>query len=79
METRISSAKKEVIIGKELPTVLIGERINPTGKKKLAESLVAGNMDVVREIALAQAQAGADILDINVGTAGVDEAALLPR
>jgi len=79
METRISSATKEVIIGNERPTVLIGERINPTGKKKLAESLVQGDMSVVREMALAQAQDGADILDINVGTAGIDEVALLPQ
>ena len=79
METRISSAKKEVIIGDDRPTVLIGERINPTGKKKLAESLVAGNLDIVRAMALAQAEAGADILDINVGTAGVNEISLLPQ
>ena len=79
METRVSSPKKEVIIGDEQPTVLIGERINPAGKKKLAEALKVGELEIVRREALAQAQAGADILDVNVGTFGVDEVALLPR
>jgi len=79
METRVSSATSEVIIGYDRPTVLIGERINPTGKKKLAEALKAGNLEVVRNEALAQAQAGADILDINVSIFGVDEVTLLPQ
>lgn len=79
METRVSSPGKEVVIGDSRPTVLIGERINPTGKKKLAESLKAGDLEIVRREALAQVQAGADILDVNVGTFGVDEVALLPR
>ena len=79
MQTRLSSPKKEVIIGDDQPTVLIGERINPTGKKKLAEALKAGDLEIVRQEALAQVQAGADILDVNVGTFGVDEVALLPK
>jgi 5-methyltetrahydrofolate--homocysteine methyltransferase len=79
MDTRVASPTKEVIIGDNRPTVLIGERINPAGKKKLAESLQAGSLDVVRAEALAQVQAGADILDVNVGTFGVDEVALLPQ
>lgn len=79
METRVSSPGKEVVIGDSWPTVLIGERINPTGKKKLAEGLKAGDLEIVRSEAVAQVQAGADILDVNVGTFGVDEAALLPR
>ena len=79
METKVSSPSKEVIIGDSRSTVLIGERINPAGKKKLAEALKAGDLDVVRKEALAQVQAGADILDVNVGTFGVDEVALLPR
>jgi len=79
VETRISSATKEVLIGNEQPTVLIGERINPTGKKKLAEALQAGNLELVRQEALAQVQAGADILDVNVGAASVDEVTLLPQ
>jgi 5-methyltetrahydrofolate--homocysteine methyltransferase len=79
METRISSPTKEVVIGDDQPTVLIGERINPTGKKKLSEALKAGNLEIVRREALAQAQAGADIIDVNVGTFGVDEVTLLPQ
>lgn len=79
METRVSSPRKEVTIGDNQPTVLIGERINPAGKKKLAEALKAGDLEIVRREALAQVEAGADILDVNVGTFGVDEVTLLPR
>ena len=79
METRVSSPTKEVIIGDAQPTVIIGERINPAGKTKLQEALKAGNLDIVRSEALAQVQAGADILDVNVGAFGVDEVALLPQ
>jgi 5-methyltetrahydrofolate--homocysteine methyltransferase len=79
METKVSSPSTEVIIGDSQPTVLIGERINPTGKKKLAEALKAGDLDVIRKEALAQVQAGADILDVNAGAFGVDEVSLLPK
>ena len=79
METRVLSLAREVIIGGGRPTVLIGERINPTGKKRLAEALRAGDLAVAREEALAQVAAGADILDINVGATGVDEIDMLPR
>ncbi|MBA7633626.1 5-methyltetrahydrofolate:corrinoid/iron-sulfur protein co-methyltransferase [subsurface metagenome] len=79
METRISSASREVIIGDDQPTVLIGERINPAGKKKLVEALRASNLEVVRSEALAQVQVGADIIDVNVATFGVDEVTLLPQ
>jgi len=79
MRTRLSSATKEVIIGDELPTVLIGERINPTGKKKMTAALEAGDLDVVRKEALAQIEAGADVLDVNAATANTDEVTLLPK
>jgi 5-methyltetrahydrofolate--homocysteine methyltransferase len=79
METKVSSSSQEVVIGDNRPTVLIGERINPAGKKRLAEALKAGDLEIVRKEALAQVQAGADILDVNVSTFGVDEVALLPR
>jgi 5-methyltetrahydrofolate--homocysteine methyltransferase len=79
MQTTLTSATQTVIIGDEQPTRLIGERINPTGRKKLTAALVAGDLDVVRQEALAQVQAGADILDVNVGAAGVDDVAMLPR
>jgi 5-methyltetrahydrofolate--homocysteine methyltransferase len=79
METILKSAKKTVTISPEKPTVLIGERINPTGKKRLAAALGEGNLDIVRKEALAQVEAGADVLDVNVGAAGVDEVDLLPK
>jgi 5-methyltetrahydrofolate--homocysteine methyltransferase len=79
METILKSAQKMVTIGPEKPTVLIGERINPTGKKRLAAALGEGNLDIVRMEAEAQVEAGADVLDINVGAARVDEVDLLPK
>lgn len=79
METVLKSAQKTVVIGPEKPTVLIGERINPTGKKRLAAALAAGDLEIVRKEAVAQVEAGADVLDINVGAAGVDEVEILPR
>jgi 5-methyltetrahydrofolate--homocysteine methyltransferase len=79
METRVSGAKKEVIISDKRPTVLIGERINPTGKPKLAAALQAGDLEIVRQEAINQVKAGADILDVNVGSATVDEVGLLPK
>ena len=79
METKVSSATKEVVISDSRPTVLIGERLNPTGKAKLTAALQAGDMQVVQAEALAQVQAGADVLDVNVGAPGVDEVSLLPR
>ncbi len=59
--------------------VVIGERINPTGKKALAESLRAGSMAIVRQYAIEQQQAGAHLLDVNVGAPGVDAVAVLPE
>jgi len=79
METVVSSSSKEVIIGEGRPTVIIGERINPSGRKSLQEALKAGDMEMVRKDATAQAEAGADILDVNMGVFGIDEAALLSK
>ena len=79
METILKSRQKTVTISPQTPTVLIGERINPTGKKRLAAALAAGDLDIVRQEALAQVEAGADVLDVNVGAAGVDEVTLLPK
>lgn len=78
METTVRSKTREVIISPDRPTVLIGERINPTGKKALAAALQAGDMELVRREAIEQVAAGADVLDVNVGAAGVDEAQMLP-
>ncbi|MHB1342525.1 MAG: homocysteine S-methyltransferase family protein, partial [Coriobacteriia bacterium] len=66
-------------IGAGRPLALIGERINPTGKKALAESLREGSMSVVREYAVAQQHQGAHLLDVNVGTPGVDATVVLPE
>ncbi len=74
-----NSATREVVIADGQPTVLIGERINPTGKKRISEALAAGNLEIVSKEALAQVEAGADILDVNVGATSVDEVALLPQ
>ncbi len=79
IETRITSATKEVVISYEKPVVLIGERINPTGRKKLTAALEAGDLSIIRRDALRQVKAGADVLDVNVGTSGVDEVELLPE
>lgn len=79
METVIKSISKEVIISIEKPFVVIGEKINPTGRKKLAAALKEGDFEYVKQIALNQVAAGADILDVNVGVPGVDEVDLLPR
>ena len=79
METKVSSARKEVIISIDRPTVLIGERINPTGRKKLTEALKAGDLDIVEKDAVTQAEAGADIIDVNVNAPGVEDIVLLPK
>ena len=79
MKTVLKGTGKKVVIGDDRPTVILGERINPTGKKKLATSLVAGDLELVRQEALDQVEAGADLLDVNVGAAGVNEADLLPK
>ena len=79
MKTILKSAQKTVVISPERPTVLIGERINPTGRKRLSAALEEGSLEIVRLEAEAQVQAGADVLDVNVGVITVDEVALLPR
>jgi 5-methyltetrahydrofolate--homocysteine methyltransferase len=79
VETILSSATKEVIISDGGPTMLVGERINATGKQKLSAALKAGDMGFIREEALAQVQVGADIIDLNVCIAGYDESVLLPQ
>ena len=78
METILRSKSREVIIGPDQPTRIIGERINPTGKKLLAESLAKGDMSRVKRLAEEQVAAGAAILDVNVGAAGVNEVEVLP-
>ncbi len=79
METILKGLGQQVVIGRDRPTVIIGERINPTGKRRLAAALTAGDLSVVREEALKQVDAGAHVLDVNVGAAGVDEVDILPK
>jgi 5-methyltetrahydrofolate--homocysteine methyltransferase len=76
-ETIISSRTKSVIISPDRTFKIIGERINPTGRKKLAEEMAAGNYDRVRDDAIAQVAAGAHALDVNAGIPLADEPAIM--
>ena len=75
--TTISSATREVHIGFDQPFVIIGERINPTGRKILAEEMKNGDFSRVEADALAQVAAGAHMLDVNAGIPLADEPAIL--
>jgi 5-methyltetrahydrofolate--homocysteine methyltransferase len=79
METILKGKEKEVIISPERQTRLIGEKINPTNNKLLEDALNSGRLSILRKLARVQVEAGADILDINVAAAGVDETKLLPE
>jgi 5-methyltetrahydrofolate--homocysteine methyltransferase len=79
MDTRITGSSEEVIIGYTRPTVMVGERINPSGKKKLSASLQEGSLDLACQEATSQVQAGAHALDVNVAALGVDELTMLPK
>ena len=78
MYTILKSEKKEVIIGIDKPFVIIGEKINPTGLKKLGQALVDKNMEYVKQLALRQVSWGADVLDVNVGHPQIDEVSMIP-
>jgi 5-methyltetrahydrofolate--homocysteine methyltransferase len=78
-DTVISSATKEVVIGFDRPFVIIGERINPTGRKILAAEMAAGDFSRVEADARAQIEAGAHMLDVNAGIPLADEPAILAR
>ena len=79
METIISSKTRTVIIGPERPFTIIGERINPTGRKLLAREMAADNYDRVIKDAVAQVEAGAHMLDVNAGIPLADEPAILAK
>ena len=79
METILKSEQKEVKISFDSPFTIIGEKINPTGRKKLAAALKEGDYDYVRNLAIRQVEMGANILDVNVGVPGIDEVAVLPK
>ncbi|MDH4312922.1 MAG: dihydropteroate synthase, partial [Gammaproteobacteria bacterium] len=78
-DTVISSATREIVIGFDRPFVIIGERINPTGRKLLAAEMAAGDFSRVEADALAQVAAGAHMLDVNAGIPLADEPAILAR
>jgi 5-methyltetrahydrofolate--homocysteine methyltransferase len=77
VDTVLSSRTREVVVSIDRPFVIIGERINPTGRKVLAAEMKDGRMDRVRLDAIAQAAAGAHMLDVNAGIPAADEPALL--
>jgi 5-methyltetrahydrofolate--homocysteine methyltransferase len=77
METKLSLKDKTITISPEHPFVMIGERINPTRRKKLAATMEQGDFSMVQEDARAQVEAGAQVLDVNAGIPGADEPALL--
>jgi 5-methyltetrahydrofolate--homocysteine methyltransferase len=79
MKTTLRSQTKEIVIDTDGPFVIIGEKINPTGRKKLAAQLKERNFDYVRDLAIKQVATGADLLDVNVGVPGEDEVVLLPE
>lgn len=80
METKVvSPLGKEVIIGDNLPAILIGERINPFGKGPIKEGILSGNMEPIVKMALQQVEDGADILILSVAAFGIDEKAVLPK
>ena len=76
-DTILSSASREVALGFERPFVIIGERINPTGRKALAEEMAAGDFSTVVADTTAQVEAGAQMLDVNAGIPLADEPAIL--
>jgi 5-methyltetrahydrofolate--homocysteine methyltransferase len=78
-ETVLRSATKEVVIGHDRPFCLIGERINPTGRKIFQEQLRAGDLSAIERDIAAQVAGGADVLDVNMGVPLTDEADLLAR
>ncbi len=79
MHTILKSNSREVVIGADKPFVMIGEKLNPTGLKKLGQALVEQNFDYVRQLAKRQVDWGADALDVNVGQPGIDEVAMMPQ
>ncbi len=80
MKTRVvGPGGREVLFGDGLPTVLIGERINPFGKSGIKEALLAGSTEAAKREALSQVAAGADMILVNVGAFGIDETTMLPR
>ena len=79
MHSILRSATKEVVIGQDVPFVIIGERINPTGRKKFQEQLRAGDLSQIEIDVQQQVDGGADVLDVNMGVPLTDEPELLSK
>jgi len=79
MHTVLTSPGKTVTIGHDQPFCIIGERINPTGRKKFQEQLRAGDLSAIEKDVAAQVAGGADVLDVNMGVPLTDEPELLRK
>ncbi|HHY38431.1 MAG TPA: dihydropteroate synthase [Clostridia bacterium] len=79
LQTTLSLRDVTHVIGPDRPTTIIGERINPTGRKALSTELEKGVFDLVRKEAISQKAAGAHVIDVNVGAGGVDDVTVLPQ
>jgi len=79
METILTGTEETVRISPDLPTVIIGEKINPTGRSWLTEQLTEGNLEALADEAVKQLEDGAHVLDVNVGAASVNEVEVLPQ
>jgi len=79
MKTVLRGRSREVYIDTDGPVIIIGESINPTRRNKLVTTLQKGNFEYILELAESQINNGADVLDVNIGFPGVDDAKLLPE
>jgi 5-methyltetrahydrofolate--homocysteine methyltransferase len=79
MQTILESATQKVIVDTDGPMVIIGEKINPTGRKKMAAALQSGDFEYLRILAQSQVEDGADVLDVNVGVPGLDDVVLMKQ
>ena len=77
MHTLLTGKTREVVVGADRPFVMIGEKINPTGNKRLAAALQENDLGLVRSLAVRQVAWGADVLDLNVGVPGLDEVKMI--
>lgn len=79
MQTTLKGKGREVVIGADRPFIMIGEKINPTGNKRLGAALQEGNLELACQLAVRQVAWGAEVLDINVGVPGLDEVDMISR
>ncbi len=79
LTTILSSATRQVVINRDRPTIVIGERINPTGRKQVLAAFAAGDFEIARTDAISQVEAGAHMLDVNAGIPGADEPVMLKQ